>query len=107
MKDADEEKPYHQLEKCTQNSVDRLVVSYGFFPCEYCPVGGEESDVGFEEPCQLPELVNYSEWMEGVLEVHDHKLLHMESFEMQYDRKYCTTIQREGSTFPNDVVVHR
>ena len=58
----------------------RPVVSCGLLPCEDCPAGGEESDVGFKEPCQLPELVNYWGWMEGVLEVPDHKLLHMESF---------------------------
>ena len=79
-KAADEKKPCHGLEKCAQNDVDRPVTSCGLLPCEDCPAGGEEFDVGFEEPCQLPELVNYRGWMEGVLEVCDHKLLHMESF---------------------------
>ena len=79
-KDADEEKPCHQLEKCTINGVDRLGASCGFWPCEDCPAECEEFDVSFEEPCQLLELVNCWGWMEGVLEVRDHKLLHMESF---------------------------
>ena len=77
---ADEEKPYHQLEKCAQNSVDQPVVSCGLLSGEYCSVGDEESKVGFEEPCQLPELVNCWGSMGGVLEVCDHRLLHMESF---------------------------
>ena len=79
-KDVDEEKPYHQLEKCAQSGVDQPVVSYELLSSEDCPAAGEESDVSFEEPCQLPELVNCWGWMEGVLEVRDHKLLHMESF---------------------------
>ena len=77
---AYKEKPYHQLEKCAQNGVDQPIVSCELLPCEDCPIGGEEYDAGFEEPGQLPELVNCWGWMEGVLEVHDHKLLHMESF---------------------------
>ena len=77
---VDVEKPYHQLEKCTQNGVDQPVVSCGLLSGEDCPTGDEESDVGFEEPCQLPELVNCCRWMGGVLEVCDHRLLHMESF---------------------------
>ena len=77
---VDEEKPYHQLEKCTQNGVDQPVVSCRILLGEDCPAGGEESDVSFKEPCQLPELVNCWGWMGGVLEVRDHKLLHMESF---------------------------
>ena len=32
---VDEEKPYHRLEKFSQNGVDQLVVSFNFFPCEY------------------------------------------------------------------------
>ena len=71
--------------------------------CEDCLAEFEESDVCFEEPCQLPELVNFYGCMEGVTEVCDHKLLRMESFEMQYGREYCTTIQQEGATFPTDV----
>ena len=63
-KDADEEKPYHRTERCTQNGVDRPIVSCGFFPCEYCPVKCEESDLKFGEPCQLRELVNYWGCME-------------------------------------------
>ena len=77
---VDKEKPYHQLEKCAQNGVDQPIVSSGLLSGEDCPTGGEEYDVSFEEPCQLPKLVNYWGWMEGVLEVSDHKLLHMESF---------------------------
>ena len=101
------EKPYHWLEKCAQNDVDWLGVSCGFWPCEDCPAEGEEFDVGFEEPCQRPELVSCWGCMEGVLEVCDHKLLHMESFKMQYGRKYYTTIQWEGTTLPTDVVLQR
>ena len=77
---ADEETPYHQLEKCAQNGVDQPIVSCRLLLGEDCPIGGEESDVGFEAPCQFPKLVNCWGWMGGVLEVCDHRLLHMESF---------------------------
>ena len=77
---VDEEKLYHQLEKCTRNDVDWLVISFSFFPCEYCPTKCEESDLGFIEPCQLHELVNCWGFMEGALMVPDHRLLHMDSF---------------------------
>ena len=73
FKAVDEEKPYHRLEKCAQNDVDRPVVSCGLLLCEDCPAGGEESDVSFEEPCQLPELVNYGGCMEGELGMASHK----------------------------------
>ena len=79
-KDIDKEKPYHQLEKCAQNGLDQPVVSCGLLSGEDCLAGGEESDVGFKKPCQFPKLVNCWGWMGGVLEVRDHKLLHMESF---------------------------
>ena len=37
---------------------NKPVISCDFLPCEYCPAKCEESDRGFEEPCQLPELLN-------------------------------------------------
>ena len=92
-KAAIEEKPYHKLEKCAQNGDDRSSVSFGFFPCEYSCAEYEESDHGFEEPCQLLGLVICGGCMEGSLGVASHKWLHMGSFQMQYGRKYCTTIQ--------------
>ena len=55
-------------------------VSCGFFPCGDCSAECEESDLGLGEPCQLPELVDYWEFMEEALVVPDHKLLHVESF---------------------------
>ena len=79
-KAAAEEKPYHQLEKCAQNGGNQLGVSFGFFPCEYCPVKCEEFDLSFIEPCQLTELVNYCGGMEGALAVPDHKFIHMDYF---------------------------
>ena len=33
-KAADEEKPYHRIEKCAQNDGDRIITSFCFFPCE-------------------------------------------------------------------------
>ena len=45
-KAVDEEKPYHQLEKCAQTGADWPVVSCGFLLCEDCPAEYEEYDLG-------------------------------------------------------------
>ena len=70
-----------------------MLLHCDFLPCEYSLAEYEESDHDCAEPHQLLELVNYGGCMEGALGVAAHKRLHMESFKMQYGRKYCTTIQ--------------
>ena len=79
-KAGDEEKPYHQLQKCAQNSADQLVASCDFLPFEGFRAKCEEPHRGFEGLCQLPELENCWGCKEEELEVLDLKLLHMESF---------------------------
>ena len=79
-KAGDEEKPYHRLQKCTQNGADQLVASCDFLPCEYFHAKCEERHRGFEGPCQLPELENCWGCKEEELAGPNHKLLHMESF---------------------------
>ena len=79
-KAGDEEKPYHQLQKCAQNGADQLVASCDFFPCEGFRAKCEEPHRGFKGPHQLPKLENCWGCKEEKIAVPDRKLLHMESF---------------------------